>query len=228
MPNMKRFVIIVAGGKGSRMLSEIPKQFLCINGVPILIHTIKRFTAFTDVAVLLVLPENQLSLWGDICAKYSFDSPKVIKGGDTRFQSVKNGLEAIDETEGIVAIHDGVRPFVSKSLIVNNFSEAGKQGSALTVVDLKDSLRQLIGANSFSLNRADFRLVQTPQTFVLDKIKDAYNVDFKDTFTDDASVFESAGNEIHLVEGDYNNIKVTTPEDLVIAESLVKSFKYNV
>jgi 2-C-methyl-D-erythritol 4-phosphate cytidylyltransferase len=225
---MEKFVLIVAGGKGSRMLSEIPKQFLNLNGIPLLMHTISRFTAFSDIEVLLVLPENQMILWSELCARYSFDSPQTIKGGDSRFQSVKNGLNAIGESEGIVAIHDGVRPFISKSLIVKNFSEAQKQGSALTVVELKESLRQLIGANSFSLNRADFRLVQTPQTFSLKKIRKAYDVNFKEEFTDDASVFESDGNEIHLVDGDYSNIKVTTPEDLVIAESLMKSFKYNV
>jgi 2-C-methyl-D-erythritol 4-phosphate cytidylyltransferase len=225
---MKKIVLIVAGGKGSRMLSEIPKQFLKLNGIPLLMHTIKRFTAFSNLEVLLVLPKNQTTLWEELCSHYSFDSPQVIEGGNSRFQSVKNGLNAISENNGIIAIHDGVRPFISKSLILKNFSEAEKQDSALTVVELKDSLRQLIGANSFSLNRSDFRLVQTPQTFSLEKIKKAYNVKFKDSFTDDASVFEAAGNEIHLVEGDYNNIKVTTPEDLVIAESLIKSFKYDV
>lgn len=224
---MKKFVLIVAGGKGSRMLSEIPKQFLKLGGIPLLMHTIKRFTAFTDVDVLLVIPENQMVLWSELCQEHSFESPRIVKGGRTRFQSVKNGLDAISDIDGIVSIHDGVRPFVSKSLIIRNFSEAEKQGSALTVVELKESLRQLIGANSFSLNRADFRLVQTPQTFSLEKIKKAYEVDFKDEFTDDASVFEAAGSEVHLVEGDYSNIKVTTPEDLVIAESLMKSFKYN-
>jgi len=225
---MKRFVVIVAGGKGSRMLSEIPKQFLELNGMPILIHTIKRFTSFSDIEVLLVLPEDQITLWEELCSKYSFQSPQVIKGGDSRFQSVKNGLAAIDADEGLVAIHDGVRPFVSKSIIVSNFSNAENQGSALTVVDLKDSLRQIIGANSYSLKRSDFRLVQTPQTFSLKKIKEAYSVSYKDEFTDDASVFEAAGNEIHLVQGDYKNIKVTTPEDLVIAESIMESFKFDV
>ena len=175
-----------------------------------------------------MLPKDQFSLWDQLCAKYSFISPQVVKGGQTRFQSVKNGLDAIVESEGLVAIHDGVRPFVSRSLIINNFSKAEKQGSALTVVELKDSLRQMIGANSFSLNRTDLRLVQTPQTFGLKKIKEAYTVSFEESFTDDASVFEAAGNDIHLVEGDYNNIKVTTPEDLVIAESLIESFKFDV
>ena len=225
---MKKYVLIVAGGKGSRMLSEIPKQFLKLDGKPLLMRTISRFTSFSDIEVLLVLPKNQTALWNELCTQHSFDSPQVIEGGNTRFHSVKNGLNTIPETEGLVAIHDGVRPFISKSLIIKNFSEAKKHGSALTVVELKDSIRQMIGANSFSLNRADFRLVQTPQTFSLREIKKAYEVKYKSTFTDDASVFEANGNEIHLVDGDYNNIKVTTPEDLVIAESLMKSFKYNV
>lgn len=228
MQKMKKFVLIVAGGKGSRMLSEIPKQFLNLNGMPLLMHTIRRFSYIEGVEALLVLPSNQMELWNELCMRYQFESPKVIKGGDSRFQSVKNGLDAIPDADGIIAIHDGVRPFISKSLVLKNFIEAEKYGSALTVVELKESLRQIIGANNFSLNRTDFRLVQTPQTFHLNKIKEAYSVNYDSTFTDDASVFEAAGNEIHLIDGEYSNIKVTTPEDLVIAESLMKSFKYEV
>lgn len=224
---MQKFVIIVAGGKGSRMLSDLPKQFLKLNGKPILVQTIERFALFDDVQVILVLPKDQLSQWKEICIDHSFQSPPVVEGGETRFQSVKNGLAAINSEDGIVAIHDGVRPFVSKSLIRKSFIEAAKLGSALTVVTLKDSIRQCLGDASFSIPRSEYRLVQTPQTFKLNQIKEAYNVEYKDSFTDDASVYENAGFKIHLVDGDYSNIKVTTPEDLTIAESLMKTFKYD-
>ena len=226
MPIMNKYAVIVAGGKGSRMLSDLPKQFMKLAGKPVLMHTITRFTKIQGLEVILVLPKDQVSFWKELCTKYDFESPIVVEGGMTRFHSVQNGLNAISDQEGLVAIHDGVRPFISKSIILDSFKSAKNHGSGLVVIELKDSLRQLIGANNFAQERKDFRLVQTPQSFDLRIIKNAYNVDYKDSFTDDSSVFENFGGKVYLVNGDYRNIKITTPEDLEIAEMFIKTFKY--
>jgi len=217
---MNKFALIVAGGSGQRMNSEIPKQFIPIAGLPILMHTIQKFYNFDhSISILLVLPKSQFLYWDELCELYRFKIKiKLVEGGITRFQSVKKGLNAID-SDGIVAIHDGVRPFVTNEIIKNNFYEAQKNGAALTVVDLKDSIRN----EQKALNRNDYKLVQTPQTFNISEIKNAYSFPEKELFTDDASVFESAGGKIYLVNGNYKNIKITTSEDLLIGESFLKS-----
>lgn len=222
---MTKYALIVAGGSGSRMKSELPKQFILLNGKPILMHTIEKFYEYDNqIAINLVLPKDQFHYWDDICEKHNFKIPlKLIEGGETRFQSVKNGLNNI-ENNGTVAIHDGVRPFISNSIINNNFITAAKEDSALTVVDLKDSIRINSLNESKSLIRTDYKLVQTPQTFNSTLIKEAYNQKELLTFTDDASVFEAYGGKINLVEGDYHNIKITTPEDLLIAKIYAMSF----
>lgn len=218
----KLYAIIVAGGSGSRMKSDLPKQFLPIKGKPILMITLEQFYTFdSNIHILLVLPKDQFDYWKVLCKAHDFTVPhQIIEGGNSRFQSVKSGLEAIKE-RGLVAIHDGVRPFISHSIIKANYQTASKYDSALTVVDLKDSIRFISSTSNKSLNRKEYKTVQTPQTFRIDKIKEAYLQKETDYFTDDASVYEANGGKVHLVDGDYRNIKITTPEDIVIAESLL-------
>ncbi len=221
---MKKAAIIVAGGSGSRMKSDLPKQFIEIGGMPILIHTMKQFMAY-DAGILLkiVLPETQITFWESLCLKYQDFMQKlpheVIIGGETRFQSAKNGISAIHFEEGLVAIHDGVRPFVSKEIIGKSFEIAQEKGSAVVCVPLKDSARVLInGYQNQAIDRTLYRLIQTPQTFQLSILRKAYQNPELPTFTDDASVVEAAGFKITLIEGSYENIKITTPEDLLWAE----------
>ncbi|MCX2745146.1 2-C-methyl-D-erythritol 4-phosphate cytidylyltransferase [Mangrovivirga sp. M17] len=223
---MKKFVVIVAGGSGSRMKSDIPKQFLVLNGIPVLMHTIQKFhKSFNgSITVILVLPVNQHTYWNELCEKYNFDLPHIIAGGgNSRMHSVENGLKKINE-EGIVAIHDGVRPLISEEVIRNSFYAAEKHGSGVVCVPPKDSLRKISDNNrniTQAVNRSDYLLVQTPQTFRVKDIKEAFVKADNYNFTDDASVYENAGQNIHVIIGNYDNIKITTPEDLVIAESLI-------
>ncbi|MDJ1485393.1 2-C-methyl-D-erythritol 4-phosphate cytidylyltransferase [Cytophagaceae bacterium DM2B3-1] len=215
------YVIIVAGGSGSRMRSDIPKQFLEVRGLPILMHTIRRFYEYSQhIQIVLVLPVEQLETWENLREKYAFTiDVKVVIGGKTRFQSVRNGLQVIDNLESMVAIHDGVRPFVPIEVIQRSFQVAKEKGSAVAAVSLKDSIRQVLSdGTTQSVNRADFRLIQTPQTFQTSLIKKAFEVPESELFTDDASVAEAAGHKISLIEGDYRNIKITTPEDLEWAQ----------
>ncbi len=217
---MKQSVIIVAGGKGSRMGSETPKQFLPLKGEPILFHTIRSFQlALPEAEIVLVLPQAEMARWQVMAFDTPFQSIKTVAGGAQRFDSVKAGLELVEE--GIVGIHDAVRPLVSQTCIQNAFKLAAEKGSAIPVVELKDSLRELSGAQSQAKNRADFCLVQTPQCFEVTKLKEAYQQSYQANFTDDASVFEAAGNTIKLVAGNTENIKITTPTDLVVAEALM-------
>lgn len=220
---MKRYAIIVAGGSGIRMGSAVPKQFLILKGMPVLMHTLLKFQKICD-EVILVLPKDQLEFWGKLCADHDFRIPhKMALGGKTRFQSVYNGLKLVPE-DALVAIHDGVRPLVSETLIEHCFQTAYNDDAAVAAVKLKDTIRDEKG----TLKRERFRLVQTPQTYKSGLLKDAY--DFAMVldpegidFTDDASVYEKSGKTVVLVEGDYKNIKITTPEDLLIAEAFLKS-----
>ena len=218
-----KYVIIVAGGSGSRMRSDVPKQFMLLAGMPVLMHTIKAFYKFSlEIQIILVLPEAEIPTWKALCKKYSFIVPHIIqKGGNSRFQSVKNGLEKI-EHDGLVAVHDGVRPLVSQAVIKNSFETAEKEESAVTAVLLKESIRFIEGKDSKAVDRRNFQLIQTPQTFKVELLKKAYDVEESEVFTDDASVVEAVGRYITLIEGNYENIKITTPEDLVIAECLLK------
>jgi 2-C-methyl-D-erythritol 4-phosphate cytidylyltransferase len=219
---MKLYAVIVAGGSGKRMGAEIPKQFLELAGKPVLMHTLERFKAFDDsIEIITVLPENQLRFWTDLQKKYSFNIPHtLVKGGRARFFSVRNGLKFVD-IPGLVAIHDGVRPFVSIDTIRRCFETAERSGSAIPVIPPSDTLRMISDQGSTPINRLLVRLVQTPQVFNAGLIKKAYMQDYRPEFTDDATVLEKTGVKINLVEGNRENIKITTPEDLVISTALL-------
>jgi len=219
---MQKSVIIVAGGKGSRMKSDIPKQFLFIDGKPILMHTIEKFYQYDNsINIILILPENQMFYWQLLVKKQKFTIPLTIeKGGETRFQSVKNGLEHIKE--GIVGIHDAVRPLVSLSTIKSAFALAEKEGNAVPVISTNESIRIINDKANHHLDRNTIKIVQTPQCFEAVLIKQAYKQDYKSIFTDDASVLENTGKSIYLSEGNSENIKITTALDLKLAEILIK------
>lgn len=221
---MGKAAILVAGGKGTRMGGSVSKQYLPIGGRPVLMHTLEVFAqAEPDIFLLLVLPERDFPHWEALCAEYGFSLPhQVVAGGDSRFQSVRNGLDKLPFAEGLVAIHDGVRPFVKKEVIRESFAQADKSGSAVAVVALKDSIRKVTweGKSTFQ-DRQDFRLVQTPQTFRIGKIKEAFQAAELPQFTDDATVYEYHGWQVSLIPGNPENIKITTPEDLEYAEFLL-------
>jgi 2-C-methyl-D-erythritol 4-phosphate cytidylyltransferase len=219
---MQKSVIIVAGGSGKRMGTETPKQFLLLKSKPILMHTIARFYEFdTSIEIVVVLPKKHISTWRQLCTHHNFDIKHIIvEGGSERFYSVKNGLDVINHT-GIVAIHDGVRPLVSKETIIRCFNKAEVTGAAIPVMPVVESLRRLDGEKSFSVNRSEYVTVQTPQCFNIELIKKAYQQNFSTTFTDDASVVEKLGPSVSLVEGNIENIKITTPQDLILAENLI-------
>jgi 2-C-methyl-D-erythritol 4-phosphate cytidylyltransferase len=220
---MDQYVIIVAGGSGKRMGSDIPKQFLELAGRPVLMHTIEKFKAFNEsIEIITVLPENQLRFWFSLQKKHSFSVVNtLVKGGANRFQSVKNGLEFV-KSPGLVAIHDGVRPFVSIDTIKRCFETAGKWGNAVPAISPVESLREVINENTKPVNRLNIKQIQTPQVFDAGLIKKAYLQEYCDDFTDDATVLEKAGEKIILVEGNRENIKITNPEDLIIAEALLR------
>lgn len=219
---MKRYAVIVAGGSGTRMNSAIPKQFLNLKGTPVLMHTLMAFyQCDAAISIILVLPSSQISFWQQLIKQHHFDLPhQIVAGGKSRFQSVKNGLNAIPD-DGLVAVHDGVRPLVSHEVINNAYQIAADNGAAITVVPSKDSIRVKTGASTKSVDRSQYMLVQTPQTFQVAALKMAYQQKELSVFTDDASVYEHTGRQVALVEGSYKNIKITTPEDLVIAEVLM-------
>ena len=219
----KEYALIVAGGKGTRMKTALPKQFLEVNGLPILMHTLNAFYKYSEnIQIILVLPEDDFATWKNLCEKYSYNKPVILqKGGDTRFQSVKNGLGKIDG-DGLVAIHDGVRPLVSEDIIGASFRLAAVHGSAVAAVRLKESIRITDQDNTKAVDRSRYRLIQTPQTFDVALIQKAYLIKDEPSLTDDASVAERSGHVISLFEGSYQNIKVTTPEDLIFAEALLR------
>ena len=221
---MNKYALIVAGGNGSRMKSVIPKQFILLDGRPILMHTIEAFNKYSEhIKIILVLPKEEFSNWHTLVEDFHHEvEHQLIAGGQTRFESVKNGLNAI-ENNGLVAIHDGVRPFVSEKLIDSCFSTAETNGSGVACVIPKDSVRKVIRSENEHVDRNTYRLIQTPQVFNILSIKRAYSQTSDTSYTDDASVAEAAGQKIILVEGDYENIKITTPEDLVIAQALVNN-----
>lgn len=218
------YIIIVAGGKGLRMGGDLPKQFLPIGGRPVLMHTIERFREYSpELGIILVLPHSQQEYWRQLCAKHKFGvEHTVVDGGATRFNSSKNGLAAVPDTaHGVVGIHDGVRPFVSVEVIARCFETARKHGAALPVMPVTDTLRYVAdGDGGHNVPRSDYRTVQTPQTFDIQLIKRAFDTDYDDRFTDDASVAEAAGVKITMVDGNRENIKLTTPYDLKLAEFL--------
>ena len=220
---MEKFLILVAGGKGKRMNSEVPKQFHIVAGKPVLMHTIERFGAYPEnISILLVLPKPFIDFWKSLCKRYNFTIPhKLVEGGDSRFQSVKNGLREISD-DCLAVIHDGVRPLPNNTTLHNVFKKAEKTGNAVPSVKLNESMRKIDGDESVPVNRKEFRLIQTPQAFHSKLIKKAYRQDCRETFTDDATVVEAMGVKINLVEGNYENIKITRPVDLRIEEAFMK------
>ena len=219
-----RYVVIVAGGRGRRMGNDVPKQFLEIGNRPVLMLTIDRFARYhTSLNVIVVLPEDQISTWQQLCKKHNFQVDHlVVRGGETRYGSVKNGLKQIGE-EGLVAIHDGVRPFVSHETIDRCFNAAQISGAAIPVLEVVETIRKIGNQGSELVPRDDYRLVQTPQVFRVSLIKEAYYDQCNaSSFTDDASVAEAAGYEITLVKGNRENIKITSPFDMLIANALIK------
>jgi len=219
---MQLYVVIVAGGSGKRMGAEIPKQFLELAGRPVLMHTIERFKAFDDsIEIITVLPENQLLHWCDLQEKHKFQvSQTLVKGGNHRFFSVRNGLKFVN-TPALVAIHDGVRPFVSIDTIRKCFETAGKLGNAIPAISPTESLRILTDKGSMPVNRFHVKQIQTPQVFNAELLKKAYQQEYSIEFTDDATVLEKTGEKINIIEGNRENIKITNPEDLLISTALL-------
>ena len=225
---MKTIAIIVAGGSGTRFGAQMPKQFLELRGKPILMRTIEAFAGNGrdgSLDVIVTLPAEQFELWQQLCEKHSFGVPHhIVAGGETRWHSVKNALDSIVDAADVdvIAVHDGVRPLVTAALINRALDTARLHGSAIPVVTLNDSVRQLDGETSHALNRSSLRAVQTPQVFEAGLLMDAYRQPFDASFTDDASVVERMGHNVVLVEGDPQNLKITRPMDLALAEYLLK------
>ena len=219
-----RSVVIVAGGSGSRMGSEVPKQFLLLKGKPILLHTMERFYSYDNhIEIILVLPESQISYWDSIVEKYTIEIPhKVTKGGNSRCESVFNGLKKLSAQIELIAIQDGVRPNSTHDIIKNGFSTALEFGASVAAVKLKDSIRKVSdNGSSQQRNRDDYMLVQTPQCFKREVILDAYQNYFDASNTDDASLVENAGYDVHVYQGSYTNLKITTPDDILAMEKLM-------
>ena len=218
---MKKHIIIVAGGKGLRMGGDIPKQFLPVCGKPVLMRTLEAFHAYdASMHLILVLPVSQQTYWKQLCEEYQFELVHdIADGGETRFHSVKNGLALVKE-EGLVGVHDGVRPFVSQEVIARCYEEALSSKAVIPVVGVVETVRHLTEEGSETVPRDQYKLVQTPQVFDSVLLKQAYQQPYTELFTDDASVVEALGKEVHLVEGNRENIKLTTPFDLKLAELL--------
>ncbi len=218
------YALIVAGGKGLRMGSELPKQFLPIGGKPVLMRTIEAFYAYnSEIQIILVLPCSQQPYWADLCREHHFSVPHhVADGGETRFHSVKNGL-AFVTTPGLVGVHDGVRPFVAGEVIARCYTLAAEKKAVVPVIDVVETVRHLEGGESVTVNRDEYKLVQTPQVFDADLLKKAYEQPYTADFTDDASVVEALGSPVFLTAGNRENIKITTPFDLKIATALLGS-----
>ena len=222
---MNKYAIIVAGGKGLRMGGELPKQFIPVEGRPVLMRTLDAFHACdASIQLILVLPHDHQAYWHELCAQYQFAVPhRIADGGATRFHSVQSGLSLVDAPEALVAVHDGVRPFVSREVISRCYAEAEAHGAVVPVIPVVETVRQLVGEGSITVPRDTYRLVQTPQTFRATLLRRAYEQPYTDAFTDDASVVEALGCAVTLVDGNRENIKLTTPFDLIVAKALVDS-----
>ena len=221
---MEKYVIIVAGGKGLRMGGDIPKQFVPINGMPVLMRTIEAFYAYDpQINIILVLPSAHQAYWKELCEEYHFSIPyQLANGGETRFHSVKNGLALIPSTGGVVGVHDGVRPFVAQSVIKECYEQAAQLQAVVPVTEVVETVRYIReDGGSETVPRDRYKLVQTPQVFTVDLLKKAYAQEYIPLFTDDASVVEHCRATIHLVKGNRENIKLTTPFDLKVAEALL-------
>jgi len=222
MEQRKKIAVIVAGGAGIRMGSAIPKQFLELAGRPVLYHTIAAFVnAYADMEVVLVVPEAHWAPARQVLEGFASPPPvTLVKGGETRFHSVRNGLQTVQE-KAVVFVHDGVRPLLSAALIHNCYEQALIYGNAIPVTDMKDSLREVDGTGNKAVNREQFRIIQTPQTFLSEQLLPAFELPYDPLFTDEATVVERLGHRIHLVPGEESNIKITRPLDLVIAQALL-------
>lgn len=218
------YALIVAGGKGLRMGSDLPKQFLPVGGKPVLMRTLEAFyTCNPEMQIILVLPRSQQPYWAQLCEEHSFSLPHVVAdGGETRYHSVKNGLAYVGSS-GLVGVHDGVRPFVSQEVIARCYTLAAEKKAVIPVIDIVETVRHLEGEGSVTVNRDEYKLVQTPQVFDVDLLKHAYEQPYTPFFTDDASVVEAMGVPVHLAAGNRENIKITTPFDLKIASALLDS-----
>jgi 2-C-methyl-D-erythritol 4-phosphate cytidylyltransferase len=218
---MKKYIIIVAGGKGLRMGGDIPKQFLPVCGKPVLMRTLEAFHAYdASMRLILVLPVSQQAYWKQLCEEYQFELVhEIANGGETRFHSVKNGLALVEE-DGLVGVHDGVRPFVSQEVITRCYEEAVSLKAVIPVIGVVETVRHLTEEGSETVPRDQYKLVQTPQVFDVTLLRRAYQQEYTDLFTDDASVVEALGEKVYLVEGNRENIKLTTPFDLKLAELL--------
>ncbi|MBP3433609.1 MAG: 2-C-methyl-D-erythritol 4-phosphate cytidylyltransferase [Alistipes sp.] len=219
----KRGVIIVAGGSGKRMQSALPKQFMMLGSLPVVAHTINTFSeALPGAEIVVVLPEEHIPLWRNLAARFDVAVHRCIAGGKERFHSVKNGLDALSSEVEFVAVHDGVRALATKKMILRVQLAAEETGAAIPVTEVVDSYRRVDGTESYIVPRSELRIVQTPQTFSASLLRRAYEQPFSESFTDDASVVEALGAKITLVEGERRNIKLTTPEDMLIAERLLE------
>ncbi len=221
---MMKYALITAGGTGVRMNAPLPKQFLELCGRPVLMHTLEAFLRYDpQIQIILVLPQEQMGYWRELCQQFDFTHfHQLVNGGPTRFHSVKNGLKEVAE-ESIVAVHDGVRPLVSTQTIQNAFQQASVFGNAVPVVGVSESVRKKESAFNQVVDRSSLRIVQTPQCFKSGLIKAAYQANYDKSFTDDATVLEKAGQKIYLTEGNRENIKLTDPLDMIIAEAILTS-----
>ena len=221
---MRRGCIIVAGGRGLRIGSEVPKQFLLVGGTPVLMHTLWNLYDYDPfLQLIVVLPADEIGNWNELCHQHHFNiTHQLVAGGDTRFQSVKNGLSLALECE-LIAVHDGVRPLVSHETLVRCFNSAAKYGTAIPVLPVNESVRKGTMNSSVPVDRSSYFLVQTPQVFKASIIHESYNQRWIPEFTDDASVVEHSGTDVHLVTGNRENIKITFPEDLSIVELFLKN-----
>ena len=224
MTDIKKYAVVVAGGRGLRMGSAVPKQFLPLLGKPLLCYAIQAFAAtIKGVEIILVLPTDQLNSAKTVLKSYLGNiHVTTVAGGATRYESVQNGLKKVSD-DGVVFIHDGVRPLLSPDLIQRCYHQAIEKGSAIPVVPVTESIRILENGNSKSINREQLRIIQTPQTFLTNIILPAFAQAFDPSFTDEANVVEAFGTPVHLIDGAMENIKVTTPEDMLIAETLLKA-----
>ncbi len=220
----KKYVIIVAGGSGIRMNRAVPKQFIELQGIPMLMHTIRKFArAIPEINIVLVLSLPYRKQWETLCKKHNFVIPhQLADGGETRFHSVKNGLAIVPE-DCLVGIHDAARPLVNKQTIMNTFNAAQQKGNASPAISLNESIREVVKGNNKAVDRNNYFIIQTPQCFQSGLIKKAFLQEYNPVFTDDASVLEAMGEKINLIEGNRENIKITTPQDLIIAEAIMQN-----
>ena len=225
---MEKIVLIVAGGKGKRMNSQIPKQFMPLKGLPVLMHTINKFRRYDEgMRIILVLPEGEITMWKDLCEKNDFEiSHEMVSGGETRFHSIQKNLDRIPE-QCLIAVHDGVRPLVSIDTIHRCFTVAEEKGNAVPCIEIPETLRVVDGLGNRPVDRKKYRLIQTQQVFIGSILKEAYQQAYQQSYTDDASVVESRGYSIHLVDGNAENIKITLKHDLGIAEYLLQGLEDN-